>query len=76
MKDALTFGSRKKHLSLPLIEVFSTKVVSDIKMVYTLFCTSKKSCEDLNFKSWLGEKTKINKTQIFTTGAWNLQNNP
>ena len=56
MKDALTFGSRKKHLSLPLIEVFSTKGVSDIKMVYTLFCTSKKSCENLNFEKLVGQE--------------------
>ena len=56
MKDALTFGSRKKHLSLPLIEVFSTKGVSDIKMCILYFALPKKSCENLNFEKLVGQE--------------------
>ena len=37
MKDALTFGSRKKNLSLLLIEVFSTKGVSDLETCMDYF---------------------------------------
>ena len=37
MKDALTFGSRKKNLSLLRIEVFSTKGVSDLETCMDYF---------------------------------------
>ena len=48
MKDALTFGSRKKHLSLPLIEVFfSTKGVSDLEACIEYFELPEIFCENL-----------------------------
>ena len=55
MKDALTFGSRKKNLSLLLIEVFSTKGISDLETCMDYFAFPGRSCQNLNFPAHLSQ---------------------